>query len=84
MRKASEYLSKHEVDKALDIYQALGKVKACESHEVALARTIHSWSLDHSESNLILAHSNRDVDELNRMARSVLIKQGKLLQKAKR
>ncbi|HGW4640028.1 TPA: AAA family ATPase [Acinetobacter baumannii] len=78
MRKASEYLSKHEVDKALDIYQALGKVKACESHEVALARTIHSWSLDHSESKLILAHSNRDVDELNRMARSVLIKQGKL------
>ncbi|EMN9522015.1 AAA family ATPase [Acinetobacter baumannii] len=62
MRKASEYLSKHEVDKALDIYQALGKVKACESHEVALAKTIHSSQGMTVENAYILASENMNAN----------------------
>ncbi|MDX6940896.1 hypothetical protein, partial [Enterobacter kobei] len=42
------------------------------------AKTVKSWSEDSSESKLMLAHSNSDVNELNRMARALLIKQGKL------
>jgi hypothetical protein len=78
MKEASQHLSKHNVDQALEIYKALDKVNEYESHEFALVKTIQSWSLDQSESKLMLAHSNRDVNELNAMARSILIKDGKL------
>ena len=78
MKEASQHLSKHNVDQALEIYKALDKVNEYESHEFALVKTIQSWSLDQGESKLMLAHSNRDVNELNAMARSILIKEGKL------
>ena len=78
MKEASQHLSKHNVDQALEIYKALDKVNEYESHEFALVKTIQSWSLDQGESKLMLAHSNRDVNELNAMARSILIKAGKL------
>ena len=78
MKEASQHLSKHNVDQALEIYKALDKVNEYESHELALVKTIQSWSLDQGESKLMLAHSNRDVNELNAMARSILIKDGKL------
>lgn len=78
MKEASQHLSKHNVDQALEIYKALDKVNEYESHELALVKTIQSWSLDQGESKLMLAHSNRDVNELNFMARSILIKDGKL------
>ena len=78
MKEASQHLSKHNVDQALEIYKALDKVNEYESHELALVKTIQSWSLDQGESKLMLAHSNRDVNELNSMARSILIKDGKL------
>ena len=78
MKEASQHLSKHNVDQALEIYKALDRVNEYESHEFALVKTIQSWSLDQGESKLMLAHSNRDVNELNAMARSILIKDGKL------
>lgn len=78
MKEASQHLSKHNVDQALEIYKALDKINEYESHEFALVKTIQSWSLDQGESKLMLAHSNRDVNELNAMARSILIKDGKL------
>ncbi len=74
MIEASKLLSKHEVDKALDIYKTINAVNEYESHDLALAKTIKSWSEDSSENKLMLAHSNNDVNELNRMARNVLIK----------
>nr|WP_171264641.1 AAA family ATPase [Acinetobacter pittii] len=78
MIQASKYLSKHEVGKAIDIYKSINMVNEYESHDLALAKTVKSWSEDSSESKLMLAHSNSDVNELNRMARALLIKQGKL------
>ena len=79
MLQASKLLSKHEVGKAIDIYKSINMVNEYESHDLALAKTVKSWSEDLSESKLMLAHSNSDVNELNRMARSLLIKQGKLI-----
>jgi len=78
MIEASKLLSKHEVDKALDIYKTINAVNEYESHDLALAKTIKSWSEDSSKNKLMLAHSNNDVNELNRMARNVLIKNGQL------
>lgn len=78
MIQASKYLSKHQVGKAIDIYKSINMVNEYESHDLALAKTVKSWSDDSSESKLMLAHSNSDVNELNRMARALLIKQGKL------
>lgn len=78
MLEASKLLSKHEVGKAIDIYKSINMVNEYESHDLAMAKTIKSWGEDSTESKLILAHSNSDVNELNLMARSLLIKQGKL------
>jgi ATP-dependent exoDNAse (exonuclease V) alpha subunit len=49
MKEASQHLSKHNVDQALEIYKALDKVNEYESHEFALVKTIQSWSLDQGE-----------------------------------
>lgn len=78
MIAASNLLAKHQVASALDIYKKIGSVNEYESHELALVKTIKSWSEDKSESKLILAHTNTDVNELNNMARAILINQGKL------
>lgn len=78
MTQASQSLAKHDVSTAMDIYQSLGNVHTHDDHASAVMRVVDDWMNDQSQDKLMLAHSNKDVNDLNLVARSRLIKDGQL------
>lgn len=78
MTQASQCLAKHDVATAMDIYQSLGNVHTHDDHASAVMRVVDDWMNDQSEQKLMLAHSNKDVNDLNLTARARLITAGEL------
>lgn len=78
MIEASKSLAKHEVENAIDIYNSLGMIHEHATQDQAIIKMVNDWNNDTSKSKLMLAHSNNNVNELNLLARSLLIKEGKL------
>ena len=78
MITASKSLAQHDVESALNIYQNLGMVHEHANNDQAVIQMVNDWMNDPSESKLMLAHSNKNVNDLNLLARSRLQEDGKL------
>jgi Ti-type conjugative transfer relaxase TraA len=78
MRDASLDLARGHVAKALEAYQANGRLQPRAFKADAAAALIEDWNRDYdpTKSTLILAHLRRDVRVLNEMARARLIERG--------
>ncbi|MDI7861916.1 Ti-type conjugative transfer relaxase TraA [Rhizobiaceae bacterium n13] len=78
LRDASLDLARGEVGKAVQTYQAKGKMIGAELKSDAVSNLIADWIRDYdpSTSSLILAHLRRDVRTLNELARAKLIEHG--------
>lgn len=80
MRDASLDLAKGKIDRALQAYDAHGRLHGSTLKAGAINTLIDDWnrSYDPQKSSLILAHLRRDVHLLNRMARARLVGRGLL------
>ena len=78
MRDASLDLARGNVAKAVNAYEANGKMKGAELKADAVTNLISDWNRDYDpgKSTLILAHLRRDVRRLNELARAKLIERG--------
>ncbi len=78
MRDASLDLARGNVVKAVEAYQARGKVIRTEVKSDAISNLITDWNRDYdpAKSTLILAHLRRDVRMLNELARMKLLERG--------
>jgi Ti-type conjugative transfer relaxase TraA len=78
MRDASLDLARGNVGKAVEAYQANGKMNGSELKADAVSNLIADWNRDYdpAKSMLILAHLRRDVRMLNELARGKLIERG--------
>lgn len=78
MRDASLDLARGRIGKAVDIYDARGRMIASELKSEAVTNLIADWNRDYdpSKSALILAHLRRDVRTLNELARKKLVERG--------
>lgn len=80
MREASLDLARGDTAKALEAYEARGKVIGAEKKADAILGLIADWERDYdaAKSTLILAHLRRDVRLLNGLARDRLVQGGKI------
>lgn len=80
MREASMNLARGEVGEALAAYDARGAVRMSDTVEAARAAVVAGWLEDRAQSGstLMLAHSNANVEALNRTARDRLLERGEL------
>ncbi|MBB3979768.1 Ti-type conjugative transfer relaxase TraA [Rhizobium azooxidifex] len=78
MRDASLDLARGNVGKAVEAYEANGKLNGAELKADAATNLISDWNRDYdpNKSTLILAHLRRDVRMLNELARAKLIERG--------
>lgn len=78
MRDASLDLARGNVGKAVEAYEANGKMMGAELKADAVTNLIADWNRDYdpAKSTLILAHLRRDVRMLNELARAKLIERG--------
>ena len=63
-----------EMARAIDLYQAHGKIQTTQNFEDARAMILVDWGRQYQDGRqrLIMAHRNRDVRALNKMARAYL------------
>ena len=78
MITASKHLSNHNVSDALNIYKSMDMVHEHASNDVAIYNVVQDWMNDQSKNKLMLAHSNSNVNDLNLLARDMMLKAGKL------
>lgn len=78
MRDASLDLARGNIGKAVEAYQAKGRMVGSELKADAVTSLISDWNRDYdsAKSSLILAHLRRDVRMLNEMARAKLVERG--------
>ncbi len=78
MRDASLHLARGYTARAVEAYEAKGKLIGAELKGDAILTLIGDWERDYdpAKSMLILAHLRRDVGLLNRLARERLIARG--------
>lgn len=78
MRDASLDLARGNVGKAVEAYQAQGRMIGADKKADAVTNLIADWNRDYdpAKSSLILAHLRRDVRALNEMARAKLVERG--------
>lgn len=78
-RTASVDFARGRTDKALEAYQARGAVAFEQTRDEAKAAIVRDWMASRgSGSTLILAHTNKDIFELNQAVRYGLIASGEL------
>ena len=79
---ATLLLAKGDIGQALDHYIAQNQVHFLKDNETAISELVTDWAnhLKHSSlpQQIILAHTNQDVQQLNAAAREHLIKQGQV------
>ena len=75
MRDASLDLARGNVGKAVEAYQAKGRMISADQKADAVTHLIADWNRDYdpARSSLILAHLRRDVRMLNELARAKLV-----------
>ncbi|MFN7088980.1 MAG: Ti-type conjugative transfer relaxase TraA [Allorhizobium sp.] len=78
MREASLDLARGNIGKAVEAYEARGKMIGAKLKADAITDLISDWDRDYDQarSTLILAHLRRDVRMLNELARAKLIERG--------
>ncbi len=78
MRDASLDLARGRISKAVEAYNAHGRMMASELKAEAVTNLISDWNRDYDpeKSSLILAHLRRDVRMLNDLARHKLVERG--------
>ncbi len=81
-RDATRHLATGRTAAAIDAYRARGMVRVSASRDEAKRQLIEGWAKERQrlpeKSRLILAHTNDDVSDLNRMARARLKEAGEL------
>lgn len=80
-RAVAGHLAEGRAPAALDLLAEHGKFQTYDDARQARAELIEAWastSLEHPEDAMILAHENREVAELNKLARAQLDAEGRL------
>ena len=77
-REAIKAIAVGEGSKVLEEYDSRGKLSFADSKAEAMGKLIEAWSSGETHNALIIASTNRDVDELNRAAQRVRIERGEL------
>lgn len=81
-RAATRELATGETTIAIDRYTAAGSVHAVDTSVQAKAELVAAWSAGEGGSRIMLAHTRRDVQDLNEAARAELRNQGRLGEEA--
>lgn len=78
MRDASLDLARGEIGKAVEAYEAHGRLMGSDLKAQAVNNLIEDWDRDYdpAKTSLILAHLRRDVRMLNDLARQRLVERG--------
>ncbi|MDD3445957.1 MAG: Ti-type conjugative transfer relaxase TraA [Zavarzinia sp.] len=81
-REASEKLARHEIAEGLAAYQERGFVRETATQADARAALLAQWSADRQaapqRSQIILAHTNSERQELNRLVRDIRRQAGEI------
>ena len=76
-REASIALSKHDAKTAIDIYAHMGDIESFDTKREAQIQIVDQW-FKSDTSKIMLAYTNHDVNELNKIARIKMRKSGHL------
>lgn len=76
-RKASIAMSKHDIATGLTIHDELGNIQEYSTQAEARNRVVAQWAKS-ERSKIMLAYTNADVNAMNKFARLIMRKQGRL------
>ena len=76
-RSASMALSKHDINTAVGIYAELGNIEAFDTQQQARNQVALQWA-ESKSSKIMLAYTNEDVNQLNKIARTLMRESGYL------